>query len=157
MSDAAAKEGLFSIQRIFLRDVSFESPNVPELFLADWAPEIKVDFQTKSRKVDESIFEVVLVVTASAKNQDKTAFCVEVQQSGLFAVADFPHEQLAYVMGSLCPSILYPYAREAVSDLVTKGGFPPLLLAPVNFDALYFEHQSKEAANQQVAAELADA
>lgn len=157
MSEAENKQGLFSIQRIFVRDVSFESPNVPELFLNDWAPEIKVDFQTRSRKIDENVFEVVLGVTASAKNGDKVAFCVEVHQSGIFALADFPEPQLAYMIGSMCPSILFPYAREAVSELVTKGGFPPLLLAPVNFDALYFEHQAKQAANQSAEKETVDA
>ena len=145
----SSQKPTFTIQRIFVKDSSFESPNAPGVFLKDWKPEVNVDFQTKARRLEDNFHEIVLSVTATVKNEGDTAFCVEVHQAGVFAISDFPEEQHNHVIGSLCPGILYPYAREAISDMVSKGGFPQLLLSPINFDALYMQHleEQKKAAN----------
>lgn len=144
MTDAATNQPAFQIQRIYVRDCSFEAPNTPEVFLAEWKPDVSIDLQTKVRAIEADLSEVVLVLTVSVKNAETIAFCVEVHQAGLFTVMNFPADQKGHALGSLCPSILYPYAREAISNLVMKGGFPQLLLAPVNFDALYFQHLERD-------------
>ena len=145
---------VFHIQRIYVRDCSFEAPNTPEIFLAEWKPEVSIDLQTKVRTIEADLSEVVLVLTVSVNNAEKIAFCVEIHQTGLFTVVNFPPDQKAHVLGSLCPSILYPYAREAISSLIMKGGFPQLLLAPVNFDALYFQHLEREKQPQATLTEV---
>jgi len=154
MTDAKTNPPAFHVQRIYIRDCSFEAPNTPEVFLDDWKPDVSIDLQTKVRTVEADLSEVVLVLTVSVKNAEKVAFCAEAHQAGIFTVANFPEDQKAHVLGSLCPSILYPYAREAISSLIMKGGFPQLLLAPVNFDALYFQHLERE---QQPQDELVEA
>ena len=131
---------VFNIQRIYVKDLSFETPNSPAIFKTEWKPDVNVDLNTKTDKVEDDIFEVVLHLTVTVKLNDKTAFLVEAYQAGIFTVKGFPEDQHNHVLGSLCPGILYPYARETISDIVTRGGFPQLLLAPVNFDALYFQH-----------------
>ena len=153
MTDLKNNSPAFHVQRVYVRDCSFEAPNTPEVFLADWKPDVSIDLQTKVRAVESDLSEVVLVLTVSVKNAEQVAFCVEVHQAGLFTVANFPEDQKAHVLGSLCPSILYPYAREAISSLIMKGGFPQLLLAPVNFDALYFQHLEREQQPEEALAE----
>lgn len=136
---AEAKNGqTFTIQKIYIKDVSFETPNSPDVFKGkDFQPDINLQLQSRSRALDEHIFEIVLVITVTAKvNKDSTAYLVEVEQAGIFNLDGFSDEDMTYMIGSYCPNILFPYAREVISDLVTKGGFPQLLLAPVNFDAL---------------------
>jgi preprotein translocase subunit SecB len=137
----------FQIQKIYIKDLSFESPNAPEMFTESLQPKIDFDLQTEAKKLTDDFFDVTLQVTATAKHNEKTAFLVEVKQSGIFNITGFPDDQLSHMLGSFCPNILFPYARESVSDLVTRGGFPPLLLAPVNFDALYAQHVQQQ--NQQ--------
>lgn len=132
-------QGKFALQRIYIKDLSFESPNAPQCFRDEWKPEIKMDLNTENTKLDDKNIEVTLHVTITVKNQDKTAFLVDVQQSGLFLVEGFAPNQLQTLLGSYCPNILFPYVRETVSDLVGRGSFPQLLLAPVNFDALFME------------------
>lgn len=142
----------FIIQKIYLKDVSFESPNAPSVFSNDgdasnWKPEINVQINSGNQSVGQGIYEVVLTITVTAKQNKKTAFLVEVKQAGLFTVSGFPEENVAGMLGAYCPETLFPYAREAVSTLVTNGGFPPLLLTPVNFNALYTQHmQQKQTA-----------
>ena len=137
----------FAIQRIYTTDVSFESPTSPALLGQEWKPEMNLDLHTKSNVVEgeEDLHEVILSVTVTVKSGDKTAFLVEIKQAGIFQVKGFSDSQLQHTLGSFCPSVLYPYAREAVTDLVTRGGFPQLILAPVNFDALYAQHQKQAA------------
>ena len=136
----------FAIQKIYLKDASFESPNSPEIFQdADWKPEINVQLNTEGKTLAEGVHEVTLTVTVTAKKADKTAFLVEVKQSGVFQLAGFEQEQLGGMLGAYCPEVLFPFAREAISDLVSKGGFPQLLLSPVNFNALYMQHQQQQA------------
>lgn len=128
------------LERIYLKDASWESPKSPQVFTEDWKPEIQADIATKSNRVDDQRFEVVLTVGLNAKLPEvKTAFIVEVQQAGLFSIEGVEGELLQRVLGTVCPSTLYPYAREVVDSLTIKGGFPALHLAPVNFDALYAE------------------
>ena len=133
-------EAHFSIEKIYLKDVSFESPSAPAVFTEEWSPEINMDLNSQGHAIDENVFEVELSITVTAKNKDKTAFLVEIKQCGIFAISGMDEANLNGMLGSFCPNILFPYAREAVSDLVTKGGFPQLLLSPVNFDAIYAQH-----------------
>ncbi len=131
----------FAIQRIYTRDVSFESPNAPAIFREEWKPQIKLDLNTRTRTLDDNVVEVVLIITVEAKIGEKTAFLTEVQQAGVFTVSGFPDETRDQMIGAYCPSVLFPYAREAVDTAVTKGSFPALMLAPVNFDALYLQNK----------------
>lgn len=135
----AAKQA-FDVQRLYMKDVSFEAPNSPEIFRQEWKPEVKLDINTQSTALEDNAHEVVLTVTATAKIDDKNVFLVEVKQAGIFSVSGFDDQQMGQMLGSFCPNILFPYAREAVSALVNRGGFPPLYLAPINFDALYAQH-----------------
>jgi len=139
----------FVIQKIYCKDISFETPNSPQMFTDKWEPELKIDLHTAVNPLAENIFEVVLTVTATVKVADKIAFLAEVQQAGIFNVAGFEKSQLDAMLGSYCPNILFPYVREMVSDLVSKGGFPQLLLQPVNFDAVYAQHLQQRQAQQE--------
>jgi preprotein translocase subunit SecB len=133
----------FSIQKIYVKDVSLETPNSPQAFREQWQPDVSVQLGNSARVLAENVHEVVTTVTVTAKLGEKTAYLVEVHQAGIFTIAGFETEELGPMVGSFCPNILFPYAREAVSDLVVKAGFPPLLLAPVNFDAIYAQHQAQ--------------
>jgi len=144
----------FSIQKIFVKDVSFESPNTPEIFLEQgWQPDVNLNLQSQSRQLGDNIYEVVLNITVTAKLDDeKIAYLVEVQQAGIFNVTNFSEEDIAYMLGSYTPNVLFPFAREVISDLVSKGGFPQMLVAPVNFDALFhkqMQEQQGEAAEAE--------
>jgi preprotein translocase subunit SecB len=142
----------FVIQRIYTKDMSFESPATPNIFKKQWQPKVNVDLNTRSNAVDEEgNYEVVLSITLTSKLEDETAFLVEVQQAGVFFIKGFEAEQLRRVLGTAAPNILFPYARENIDALAVKGGFPPIMLAPVNFDALF------EQALAQQAQELAGA
>lgn len=135
----------FALQRIFLKDSSFESPRSPQVFQNKWSPKINFDIKTRSNKVQDDFFEVVLVLTVEAKLDDQTAFLVEVHQAGIFTAKDFDDAQLEQILATVCPNILFPYAREAVDGLVTKGSFPALMLSPINFDALYAQQKQAQA------------
>ncbi|AGA92329.1 protein-export chaperone SecB [Thioflavicoccus mobilis 8321] len=135
----------FIVQRIYTKDVSFECPNAPEIFRQEWQPAHEVTLNTRVNKLGEETYEVVLAVTVTTKIGDKVATLVEVQQGGIFAASGFSKEELGPLLGAYCPNILFPFAREVVSDLVIKGSFPQLVLQPVNFDALYAQHQQQAA------------
>ena len=137
----------FAIQRLYIKDLSMETPNSPQIFLEEWKPELNLDLETKADKLDDETHEIVLRVTVTVKIKDKVAFLVEVKQAGIFTLKGFPEDQERPMLGSFCPTVLYPYAREVVTDAVIKAGFPQLYLAPVNFDALLAEHD-KQAAEQ---------
>lgn len=139
-NDANATAHHFEIQRIYVKDLSFEAPNTPHTFTEEWKPEVQLNLETKSTRIQENIHEVVLSITATVISHKKNAFLIEVQQSGVFNISGFAPDQLHQMLGSFCPNILFPYAREVISDTVVRGGFPQLLLAPVNFDALYAQH-----------------
>lgn len=134
----------FIIQRIYEKDVSFEAPNVPEIFKDQWEPEVSMDLNIQTQDLKDDTYEVVLKIIATAKLKDKIAFLVEVNQAGIFTVKGFPKDQLEIMLGSFCPSVLFPYAREAIASLVSKGSFPPLHLAPINFDALYQQQKQEQ-------------
>ena len=133
----------FSIQKIYVKDLSFETPNSPSAFTQEWKPDVNVELDTKGQLVAEDVHEVVLGVTVTVKLGDNVAFLAEIHQAGIFAIKGFNDNEKAAMLGSYCPNLLFPFAREVVSDLVTKGGFPQLLLAPVNFDALYQQHLAR--------------
>lgn len=146
----------FAIQKIFIKDVSFESPNSPAIFTdGEWKPEVNVQINTEAKTIADDLHEVTLTITVTAKQQEKTAFLVEVKQSGIFQMSGFAQEQMGGMIGAYCPETLFPYAREAISDLVTKGGFPQMLLSPVNFNALYMQHQQQQQNSQTAEAETA--
>lgn len=134
----------FAIQKIYTKDISFESPNSPAIFAEQFQPQVSLELNTNGQGIAEDVYEVVLALTITVKQQDKTAYLVEIQQSGIFTIKGFSENELGHMLGSFCPNILFPYAREAVSDLATRGGFPQLLLAPVNFDALYAQHLAEQ-------------
>ncbi|ASK78048.1 protein-export chaperone SecB [Paraphotobacterium marinum] len=134
----------FQIQRVFLKDVSFEAPKATEMFQKNWEPEVKLDLDTENRKLNENIFEVILRITVTVENAGETAFLCEIHQGGIFTIEGMESTQLAHCLGAFCPNILFPYARETVSSLVVKGTFPQLNLAPVNFDALFMNYLEKQ-------------
>lgn len=144
----------FNLQKIYLKDTSFETPNSPAVFTEKWEPAVNIELQTSGKPLSDDVHEVVLTVTVTAKLGDKTAYLVEVHQGGVFTATGFEGEELGHLLGSYCPNILFPYAREAISDIVAKGGFPQLLLTPVNFDALYAQHK-QQAGEQTEQAEQA--
>ena len=135
----------FSILRIYLKDVSFETPNSPGVFTQEFKPEIGLQLNTAIKRIEENLHEVVLNITVTAKQGEKTGFLVEVQQAGIFSLKGFDEAQKGTMLGAYCPNVLFPYAREEISALVTKGGFPPLLLAPINFDVMYAEKTAERA------------
>ena len=139
----------FALQRIYTKDLSLETPNTPQIFKKQWQPQVNVDLGTKSDKIDEQgNFEVVLTITLTAKVEEETAFLTEVQQAGIFFITGFEGEDLRRILGTAAPNILFPYARECIDSLCVKGGFPPVMLAPINFDAMY---QQALAQSQQTA------
>lgn len=147
----APSEPSFAIQRIYVKDLSFEVPNAPAVFKKEWQPEIQLDVDTRSEPVEGNIFEVVLSITATAKIGEETAFLIEVQQAGLFALGDLPDQQKAQILGAYCPNILFPYARETVANTVNRGTFPALNLNPVNFDAVFAAYMQKRMEESQQA------
>lgn len=143
-------EQVFVIQKVYTKDISFETPNTPEIFREDdWQPNINLQLQSRSKSLDDNVYEIVLMVTVTAKvDNDTTAYLAEVQQAGIFRVSGFEDEEMRYMLGSYCSNILFPFAREVVSDLVTRGGFPQLLLSPVNFDALFAQKEQEQAGSE---------
>ena len=136
----------FAMQRIYNKDISFESPSTPDIFKKQWQPKVNVDLNTKSDKIDEQgNYEVVLTITLTAKVDDDTAFLVEVQQAGIFLITGFEGEDLRRILGTAAPNILFPYARECIDSMCVRGGFPAVQLAPVNFDALYQQALAQQA------------
>ena len=153
MAEEQAAEKRLSIGKIYLKDFSFESPQSPDVFRqTDWKPQTDLNLRSSHTAVSEDHHEIVLTVTVEAKAEDKTLFLVELQQAGLFEIAGYEGEELGAIIGSFCPNILFPYARETIASLIQKGGFPEFVLQPINFDALYL--QSKQ---QQVAAQAEEA
>jgi preprotein translocase subunit SecB len=133
----------FAIEKLYVKDASIEVPNAPQIFTDRTPPQVNVELGQTAQKLDEGIYEVAIKVTVTAKMGENTAFLVEVVQAGIFAIRNIPDENLEVIAAVTCPNILFPYAREAVSDMVTRAGFAPVLLNPINFEALYM--QQKEA------------
>jgi len=150
MSDEQKADRQFAIQRIYTKDISFESPNAPQVFISEWEPKINVDLSSEIQALSKDTIQVVLTVNVVAKHEDKTAFLVEVQQAGIFLAKGFSEEELGPLMGIGAPNALYPYAREVVSDLITRGSFPQFTLQPVNFEQMYAQQMAskKESAEK---------
>ena len=142
----------FMIQRLYVKNLSFETSNTPAVFQQKWEPELNIDLNTKHTLLENNVHEVILTVTATVKNNQTTAFLVEVQQAGIFTIQGPNDDQLDHLLNSFCPSLLFPYAREAITSEVVRGSFPQLVLAPINFDALYMQQlqdrQQKDKATQ---------
>lgn len=153
MSEQANTEMSFQIQRIYTKDVSFEAPNAPQIFQKEWQPEVKLDLDTASGLLGDDVYEVVLRVTVTATLGEETAFLCEVQQAGVFTISGIESTQLAHCLGAYCPNILFPYAREAITSMVSRGTFPQLNLAPVNFDALFMSYLQQQQQQAEGAAE----
>lgn len=134
----------FALQRIYIKDLSFEAPKSPEVFRDDWQPNIELSLNTQQRQLGNDFYEVVLSVTVTAKSGEDIAFIAEVQQAGIFMIKGFEAAQLHHALASFCPSMLFPYAREALDSVVIKGSFPALMLAPINFDALYAQEMERQ-------------
>jgi preprotein translocase subunit SecB len=138
----------FGIQNIYIKDISFETPNSPQILAEPWKPQMEFEMSNDIHKLPEEFYEVVLKITVTVKISEKTAFLAEVHQAGIFALKGLTEDRLSYMLNSSCPNILFPFAREMISTLVTRGGFPPLLLAPIPFDALYAQ-QIQQKQQQQ--------
>lgn len=143
MSD---QQPVFSIEKLYVKDLSLEVPNAPQVFLEREAPEMEIQLQSAAVGLGDDLFETTLTVTVTAKQGDKAFFLVEVAQAGIFQIKNVPQSDVEAILGVACPNILFPYARETVSDAVTRAGFPPVLLAPVNFEAIYRDRQLQQAA-----------
>ncbi|MHA3049820.1 MULTISPECIES: protein-export chaperone SecB [unclassified Acinetobacter] len=128
------QQAQLALERIYTKDVSFEVPGA-QVFTQEWQPELNINLSSAAEKIDPTHYEVSLKVVVEAQNAGETAFLVDVTQSGIFLISDIEDERLPYILGAYCPNILFPFLREAVNDLVTKGSFPQLLLTPINFDA----------------------
>ena len=144
-TDTSAQPG-FAIEKLYVKDVSLEIPNAPQIFTDRTAPQVSVELGNATQKLDDGIYEVAIKVTLTSKIADKVAFLVEITQAGIFGIRNVPDENMEMILAITCPNILFPYAREAVSDLVTRAGFAPVLLNPINFEALYMQ-QKEQAAN----------
>jgi len=145
-SEADAAGVNFAIRKIYVKDLSFEAPGAPEIFTEQWTPDVDLQLNTTARQVGEHDYEVSLTVTATVKVAETTAFLAEAVQAGIFTIGGVADEQLGAMLGAYCPNVLFPYAREVISDVSVRGGFPQLVLAPVNFDALFQQHQQEQTA-----------
>ncbi len=149
MSDAQ-NQPVFSIEKLYVKDISLEIPNAPQVFLEREAPQVDIQLHHESTNIDEGVFQTVLTVTVTAKVKEKTLFLAEVGQAGIFVIRNIPAADVDPILGIACPNILYPYVREVVSDVVGRAGFPPVVLSPVNFEGLY-QAQKQAQAEQQSA------
>ena len=138
---ASHPTGEFAIQKIYIKDISFETPNSPDIFKLEWDPKVSMQLSSDGMNISDELTEVVLTVTVTTMIGDKAAYLVEIHVAGIFHIKGFPREVIEHMAATVCPNILFPFAREHVCDLVTRGGFPQLLLAPVNFEALYAQQQ----------------
>jgi preprotein translocase subunit SecB len=136
MSDAQ-NQPVFSIEKLYVKDISLEIPGAPQVFLEREAPQVDIQLHQEATKIEEGVYQALLTVTVTAKVKEKTLFLVEVGQAGIFVIRNIASPDLEAVLGIACPNILYPYVREVISDVVTRSGFPPVVINPVNFEALY--------------------
>jgi preprotein translocase subunit SecB len=151
VNNANENQAVYSIEKLYVKDLSLEVPNAPQIFLEREAPQVDVQLHHTSTRVDEGVYQTELTVTVTAKVGDKTMFLVEANQAGIFAIRNIPDADMTPILAIANPNILYPYAREVISDAVTRAGFPPVLLNPVNFEALYQAQLNQEAQNAAAA------
>ena len=145
---AGADQAQFTIQKIYVKDLSFEVPGAPAIFNEPGQPQLELNLNQKVARAAEGVFEVVLGVTLTCKTGDKTVYLAEIEQAGLFGLAGFDDRTLDMMLGTYCPNVLFPYARQAIGDLIAQGGFPPFYLQPINFEALYAEGLRRRAEQQ---------
>ncbi len=138
-----SNDAQFSIQKVYIKDSSFETPNSPEIFKMEWKPVVDMHMTNEANPVGDNLFDVVLSLTLTVKIEDKVAYLVEINQGGIFLINNIPDDVIERMLATVCANILFPFAREAIADIVTRGGFPQLLLSPVNFDALYAQQQQQ--------------
>ena len=139
----------FSLQRIYVRDLSFEAPKSPAIFRQQWEPTVALDLNTRQKPLEGDFYEVVLTLSVTVKNAEEVAFIAEVQQAGIFLIKNLDPASMNHTLGAFCPNILFPYARETLDSLVTRGSFPALMLSPVNFDALYAQELQRQQQSAQ--------
>ncbi len=141
------QQPVFAIEKIYVKDLSLEIPNAPNIFLERDTPEINMQLGSKNESIEDGLYEVLLTVTITAKIKDKIMFIVEAQQAGIFRIRNVATDEMDPVLGIGCPNILFPYLREVVSDIVTRAGFPPVILSPVNFEAIYQQKNAEMSKN----------
>ena len=144
-SEEQTQQPGFSIEKIYVKDASLEIPNAPQIFTDRSQPQVGIELSNFAQQLEASVFEVAIKVTVTSKIEDKTVFLVEVTQAGIFQIRNVPEENLEMIVGITCPNILFPYARETVSDLVVRAGFQPVLLNPINFEALFAQQKQQQA------------
>jgi preprotein translocase subunit SecB len=152
MTEPAQQPATFQIEKVYVKDLSLEIPNAPQVFTEQVQPQIDVQIESGESKIQPDYYEVTLSVTVTARAGERTIFLAEAVQAGIFALRNIPETDLGPLLGIACPTVLFPYARETISDLVTRGGFPPLLLAPISFEQLYLQRLQQQAAKPQPAA-----
>jgi len=150
MSDAAQQQPLFGIEKLYVKDLSLEIPHAPEVFLSGEQPQVDVQLHNEGGAIGDGLYQVVLTVTVTAKTGEKTMFLVEAAQAGIFQIRNVPDSDLEPLLATACPNILFPYVREVVSDVVARAGFPPVYLAPVNFDAIYMQRMQQGQAAPKI-------
>jgi preprotein translocase subunit SecB len=154
MTEAAEenKQPIFNLDKIYVKDLSLEIPHAPKIFLERDTPQVDVQLHTQAGSVEEGLFEVLVKATVTAKIGEKVMFLVEVEQGGIFQIRNVPADELEPILAVMCPNILFPYLREAVSNVVARGGFAPVLLNPINFDAIYQQQKQQQQQQQSQAA-----
>jgi preprotein translocase subunit SecB len=155
MTDPQQQQPTFGIEKIYVKDLSLEIPHAPEVFLSGDQPQVDVQLHNEGAGVGEGLYQVVLTVTVTAKAGDKTMFLVEAAQAGIFQIRNVPESDIEPLLATACPNILFPYARETVSDVIARAGFPPVYLAPVNFDAIYMQRRQEAQAQAESKIEIA--
>lgn len=145
-----------SIQKIYTKDVSFESPHAPTVFTkSDWEPKTNLNLRSNHSAIGDNNHDVVLTLTVETKHEEQTLFLIELHQAGIFNISGYEGEELATILGSFCPNVLFPYARETIASIIVKGGFPEFVLQPINFEALYAQSRKQTAEAQQADAAAA--
>lgn len=144
-NEEQAQQPGFSIEKIYVKDASLEIPNAPQIFTDRTQPQVAIELSNFAQQIEVNVFEVAIKVTVTSKIEDKTVFLVEVTQAGIFHIRNVPEENIEMIVGITCPNILFPYARESISDLVVRGGFQPVLLNPINFEALFAQQKQQQA------------
>jgi preprotein translocase subunit SecB len=139
------EQPVFGIEKLYVKDLSLEVPHAPQIYLEREAPQVEIQLGTSGNGLGDGVYEVVLTVTVTAKLEEKTVFLVEIGQAGIFRIMNVPNDQVEPLIAVACPNILFPYAREAVSDAVSRAGFQPIVLQPVNFEAMYMQRLQQQA------------
>ncbi len=153
MTEAAQQnnQGIFSMEKLYVKDISLEVPNAPQIFLEKENPQIDVQLHTQAAVIDEGYFDVTVTATVTAKVAEKVMFLIEAKQAGIFQVRNVSNEELEPILAVMCPNIMFPYLREVISDVSVRAGFAPVLLNPINFDALYQQQRMQRAAQAEAA------